>query len=161
MYLISWYEQISGSNVRAGALKTCKKKWRSKKCPEGTMKSLKWVYPSISAAICFHHNTHFNALALVFHFCRLCLCPRFFLSPPLSHDPGAPVMVFPARVSKSTLNFEIGHIRPLPTTHFLGREVARVRVRKIGKRGSVNLASRSSLEGAHKYKFSMGISRRS
>ena len=118
MYLISWHEQISGSNVRAGALKTCKKKWRSKKYPEGTMKSLKWVYSSISAAICFHHNTHFNALALVFHFCRLCLCPRFFLSPPLSHDPGAPVMVFPARVSKSTLNFEIGHIRPLPMCPF-------------------------------------------
>ena len=75
--------------------------------------------------------------------------PQVLSLTPLSHDPGAPVMVFPARVSKSTLNFEIGHIRP----HFLGREVARVRLRKIGRRGSVNLASRNSLEGAHKYKF--------
>ena len=33
--------------------------------------------------------------------------------PTLSHGPGAPVMVS-ARVSKLTLNFEIGHIRHLP-----------------------------------------------
>ena len=51
-------------------------------------------------------------------------------------------MVFPARVSKSTLNFEIGHIRP----HFLGREVARVRLRKIGRRGSVNLISNARVQ---------------